>query len=141
MIPGEAAGKRAILRDSVSAAATGRRSRRLPTGAGIGDSRLESDRGASMDGVALILCEGVFGTGDGKTANGLVRETYLDHPNEPIAPPEIHIRQGKLFSSPDRSRSRAHVTAERRRAYWMLLASIGDSVHAPISIPKSRLRK
>ncbi len=28
-----------------------------------------------MDGVALILCEGVFGTGDGKTANGLVRHT------------------------------------------------------------------
>ncbi|HXV37492.1 MAG TPA: DUF1611 domain-containing protein, partial [Myxococcota bacterium] len=28
-----------------------------------------------MDGVALILCEGAFGTGDGKTANGLVRYT------------------------------------------------------------------
>jgi uncharacterized NAD-dependent epimerase/dehydratase family protein len=28
-----------------------------------------------MDGVALILCEGFFGTGDGKTANGLVRHT------------------------------------------------------------------
>ncbi len=28
-----------------------------------------------MDGVALVLCEGVFGTGDGKTANGLVRHT------------------------------------------------------------------
>jgi len=28
-----------------------------------------------MDGVALILCEGAFGTGDGKTANGLVRHT------------------------------------------------------------------
>ncbi len=28
-----------------------------------------------MDGVAVILCEGVFGTGDGKTANGLVRHT------------------------------------------------------------------
>jgi len=28
-----------------------------------------------MDGVALILCEGVYGTGDGKTANGLVRHT------------------------------------------------------------------
>ncbi len=28
-----------------------------------------------MDGVALILSEGVFGTGDGKTANGLVRHT------------------------------------------------------------------
>ena len=28
-----------------------------------------------MDGVALILCEGMFGTGDGKTANGLVRHT------------------------------------------------------------------
>jgi len=28
-----------------------------------------------MDGVALVLCEGAFGTGDGKTANGLVRHT------------------------------------------------------------------
>jgi uncharacterized NAD-dependent epimerase/dehydratase family protein len=28
-----------------------------------------------MDGVALILCEGAFATGDGKTANGLVRHT------------------------------------------------------------------
>jgi len=28
-----------------------------------------------MDGVALILCEGALGTGDGKTANGLVRHT------------------------------------------------------------------
>ncbi len=28
-----------------------------------------------MDGVALILCDGAFGTGDGKTANGLVRHT------------------------------------------------------------------
>ncbi|MBW2715840.1 MAG: DUF1611 domain-containing protein [Deltaproteobacteria bacterium] len=28
-----------------------------------------------MDGVALILSEGVFGEGDGKTANGLVRHT------------------------------------------------------------------
>lgn len=28
-----------------------------------------------MDGKALILCEGAFGTGDGKTANGLVRHT------------------------------------------------------------------
>lgn len=28
-----------------------------------------------MDGKALILCEGAFGTADGKTAHGLVRHT------------------------------------------------------------------
>ena len=42
-----------------------------------------------MDGVALILSEGVFGEGDGKTANGLVRHTGITRVSRSVVRPSL----------------------------------------------------